>query len=58
MWIETGMFQVVAGEALIVGGRLFPALATATEKVQLPSVVHRVDGMTSNTVGQINKSEM
>jgi len=56
MWIETGMFQVVAGEALIVGGRLFPALATATEKVQLPSVVHRVDGMTSNTVGQINKS--
>jgi len=37
-------------EALIVGGGLFHALAAATGKVRSPSVMRRVDGMTSDTV--------
>jgi len=37
------------GEALIVGGRSFHALAAATGKARSPSVVRRVDGTTSDT---------
>jgi len=40
------------GEALIVGGRSFHALAAATGKARSPSVVRRVDGTTSDTVGR------
>ena len=35
------------GEALIVGGRSFHALAEVTGKARSPGVVHRVDGTTS-----------
>ena len=38
------------GEAPIVGGRSFHALAAATGKARSPSVVRRVDGTTSDTV--------
>ena len=38
------------GEALIVGGRSFHALAAVAGEVRSPSVARRVDGTTGDTV--------
>ena len=48
MSVKSGLNDSSDGEAVIVGGRSFHALAAAAGKARSPSDVRRVDGTTSD----------